>query len=388
MQASGNAERRSQRRSEAPRRHATDAAQQETVVETNEVPQEVTGAEQGTEAGRADVALVKKMTVAQLREVLALRGLSTDGVKAALRERFVEFLLTQPEVTTQQLEEEEAARQPSAEPEADLATAAAYEAVNKMTAAQLREGLMTRGLSADGLKAVLKTRLVEDMLTCEPEVGRGSEPAVESHMMDAADDASGTVVPEANAEDDDERSIPEEPSDVVDLLQDDDAAESAEPAGQSAAPAGRLTEPAGGSAERAGVSEEGVGGSEEGAGDARMSEEPAGTSADGGVPSAHAAGVVDARIPLADSIIQEIIEDIIIEDSGEVNVNYPTHTQEEVHQRYPTGSHRLRLPSHYNSSNRSNDPQPNFDVGSRRQRRNTSRRSRRSRSGILPLGSC
>jgi hypothetical protein len=148
MQASGNAERRSQRRSEAPRRHATDAAQQETVVETNEVPQEVTGAEQGTEAGRADVALVKKMTVAQLREVLALRGLSTDGVKAALRERFVEFLLTQPEVTTQQLEEEEAARQPSAEPEADLATAAAYEAVNKMTAAQLREGLMTRGLSS------------------------------------------------------------------------------------------------------------------------------------------------------------------------------------------------------------------------------------------------
>lgn len=191
-------------------------------------------------------------------------------------------------------------------------------------------------------------------------------------------------MPEANdAEDDDERSIPE-----VDLLQDDDAAESAEPAGQSAAPAGRLTEPAGGSAERAGVSEEGVVGSEEGAGDARMSEEPAGTSADGGVPSAHAAGVVDARIPLADSIIQEIIEDIIIEDSGEVNVNYPTHTQEEVHQRYPTGSHRLRLPSHYNSSNRSNDPQPNFDVGSRRQRRNTSRRSRRSRSGILPLGSC
>ena len=385
MQASENAERRSQRRSEAPRRHATDAAQQETVVETNEVPQEVTGAEQGTEAGRADVALVKKMTVAQLREVLALRGLSTDGVKAALRERFVEFLLTQPEVTTQQLEEEEAARQPSAEPEADLATAAAYEAVNKMTAAQLREGLMTRGLSADGLKSVLKTRLVEDMLTAEPEVGSGSEAADESHVVDAAeDDASGTVVPEANdAEDDDERSIPE-----VDLLQDDDAAESAEPAGQSAAPAGRLTEPAGGSAERAGVSEEGVGGSEEGAGDARMSEEPAGTSADGGVPSAHAAGVVDARIPLADSIIQEIIEDIIIEDSGEVNVNYPTHTQEEVHQRYPTGSHRLRLPSHYNSSNRSNDPQPNFDVGSRRQRRNTSRRSRRSRSGILPLGSC
>ena len=384
MQASGNAERRSQRRSEAPRRHATDAAQQETVVETNEVPQEVTGAEQGTEAGRADVALVKKMTVAQLREVLALRGLSTDGVKAALRERFVEFLLTQPEVTMQQIEEYEAARQPSAEPEADLATAEAYEAVNKMTAAQLREGLMSRGLSADGLKAVLKTRLVEDMLTCEPEVGRGSEAAVESHMMETADDASGTVVPEANdAEDDDERSIPE-----VDLLQDDDAAESAEPAGQSAAPAGRLTEPAGGSAERAGVSEEGGVGSEEGAGDARMSEEPAGTSADGGVPSAHAAGVVDARIPLADSIIQEIIEDIIIEDSGEVNVNYPTHTQEEVHQRYPTGSHRLRLPSHFNSSNRSNDPQPNFDVGSRRQRRNTSRRSRRSRSGILPLGSC
>ena len=383
MQASGNAERRSQRRSEAPRRHATDAAQQETVVETNEVPQEVTGAEQGTEAGRADVALVKKMTVAQLREVLALRGLSTDGVKAALRERFVEFLLTQPEVTMQQIEEYEAARQPSAEPEADLATAEAYEAVNKMTAAQLREGLMTRGLSADGLKAVLKTRLVEDMLTCEPEVGRGSEAADESHVVDAAeDDASGTVVPEANGED---GGMP----DVVDLLQEDDeAAESAEPAGQSAAPAGRLTEPAGGSAEPAGVSVEGVGGSEEGARDAHMSEEPARTSADGGVPSAHAAGVVDARIPLADSIIQEIIEDIIIEDSGEVNVNYQTHTQEEVHQRYPTGSHRLRLQSHYNSSNRSNDPQPNFDVGSRRQRRNTTRRSRRSRSGILPLGSC
>ena len=383
MQASRNAERRSERSRKAPRRRATDAVQQETVVETNEVPQEVTGAEQGMEAGRADVALVKRMNVAQLREVLALRGLSTDGVKAALRERFVEFLLTQQEVTMQQIEEE-AAREQSAEPEADLATAAAYEAVNKMTAAQLREGLMTRGLSADGLKAVLKTRLVEDMLTREPEVGRGSEAAVESHMMETADDASGTVVPEANdAEDDDERSIPE-----VDLLQDDDAAESAEPAGQSAAPAGRLTEPAGGSAERAGVSEEGVGGSEEGAGDARMSEEPAGTSADGGVPSAHAAGVVDARIPLADSIIQEIIEDIIIEDSGEINVNYPTHTQEEVHQRYPTGSHRLRLPSHYNSSNRSNDPQPNFDVGSRRQRRNTTRRSRRSRSSILPLGSC
>ena len=176
MQASENAERRSQRRSEAPRRHATDAAQQETVVETNEVPQEVTGAEQGTEAGRADVALVKKMTVAQLREVLALRGLSTDGVKAALRERFVEFLLTQPEVTMQQIEEYEAARQPSAEPEADLATAEAYEAVNKMTVAQLREGLVTRGLSADGLKAVLKLRLVEDMLT-QPEVGRGYQDA-------------------------------------------------------------------------------------------------------------------------------------------------------------------------------------------------------------------
>ena len=251
------------------------------------------------------------------------------------------------------------------------------------TVAQLREGLVTRGLSADGLKAVLKDRLVEDMLTAEPEVGSGSEAADESHVVDAAeDDASGTVVPEANGED---GGMP----DVVDLLQEDDeAAESAEPAGQSAAPAGRLTEPAGGSAEPAGVSVEGVGGSEEGARNAHMSEESARTPADGGGPSDHDAGVVDARIPLADSIIQEIIEDIITEDSGEVNVNYPTHTQEEVHQRYPTGSHRLRLPSHYNSSNRSNDPQPNFDVGSRRQRRNTTRRSRRSRSGTLPLGSC
>ena len=386
MQASRNAERRSERSRQAPRRRATDAVQQETVVETNEVPQEVTGAEQEMEAGRADVALVKKMTVAQLREVLALRGLSTEGLKAALCERLVEFLLSQQEVTMQQIEEE-AAREQSAEPEADLATAAAYEAVNKMTAAQLREGLVTRGLSADGLKSVLKTRLVEDMLTAEPEVGSGSEAADDSPMVDAGeDDASATDVPEGNREGGDEHS---DGRDEVDLLQEDDeAAESAEPAGQSVAPAGRLTESAGGSAEPAGVSVEGVGGSEEGAGDARMSEEPAGTSADGGVPSAHAAGVVDARIPLADSIIQEIIEDIITEDSGEINVNYPTHTQEEVHQRYPTGSHRLRLPSHYNSSNRSNDPQPNFDVGSRRQRRNTSRRSRRSRSGILPLGSC
>ena len=125
MQASRNAERRSERSRQAPRRRATDAVQQETVVETNEVPQEVTGAEQGMEAGRADVALVKRMNVAQLREVLAMRGLSPDGLKAALRERLVEFLLTQEEVTAQQVEEEEA-REQAAEAEAGLATAAAF----------------------------------------------------------------------------------------------------------------------------------------------------------------------------------------------------------------------------------------------------------------------
>lgn len=59
---------------------------------------------------------------------------------------------------------------------------------------------------------------------------------------------------------------------------------------------------------------------------------------DGGVsPSAaaHAAGLrADAEQLTEDQIIQEIVEDIITEDSGAVNVNYPAQAQEEVHQRW------------------------------------------------------